>query len=61
MRKAEDYVEFAESKIAALAVEFFDWCMINDKVVCGFSGTAHTNDIDSKDLFQEFLKQRNNE
>ena len=43
-------VEYVESKVEDLCIEFAEWMYVLDDIA----------DIPSKDLFQEFLIQRNN-
>ena len=49
-------IEFAESKVEYIAIEFADWINNNSY---WFDQLAR-NKSDSKTLFQQFLKERNN-
>jgi hypothetical protein len=50
-------VEFAETQISELAIEFANWILENDIM---FELYAR-NKLDSKSLFEIFIKERNNE
>jgi hypothetical protein len=50
-------VQFAETQLSELAIEFANWILENDIM---FELYAR-NKLDSKSLFEIFIKERNNE
>ena len=53
-------VEYAESKVEDLCIEFAEWMFTPPMILTDDNGGVGSN-VTTSELFQEFLKERNNE